>query len=101
MSGNVGTTSKSIWKEDVHASKPGIQENVTSCQHTNSTELHFDILSKSLNTYQLAPGNSLRGRLHFCHITVALLRLLIQRSQNLGSESLSSLQQEPSTCLTY
>lgn len=41
MSGNVGTTSKSIWKEDVHASKPGIQKNVTSCQHTNSTELHF------------------------------------------------------------
>lgn len=61
----------------------------------------FDILTKSLNTDQLAPGNSLRGRLHFRHITVALPRLLIQRSQNLGSESLSSLQQEPSTSLTY
>lgn len=70
--------------------KTGIQQNVTFHQHTNSTELwgFLHILNKPLKTDQFAPGNNLRGWLP------------IWRSQNLGSESLSTLQKEPSTFLT-
>ena len=94
MSGNVGTTSKSIWKERMYMQ---VSQEYRRTLHPASVQtavncILFDILNEPLNADQLAPGNSLRGRLHFCHITVALSRLSIQRIQNSGSESLSSLQ---------
>lgn len=95
MSGNVGTTSKIIWKESMYMQVS--QEYRRMLHHPASIQaalncVLFDILNKPLNADQLAPGSNLRRRLHFCHITVGLSRRSVQRSQNSGLESLSSLQ---------